>query len=554
MGIFRLGDGQGWTFLGSPWSEGPDGEMLPPDVKEGVYPWLDSPEVECLAVRSDEAFADFSARFRFRSPEFWGGGGARFLFRVQDSRRFYAFDIPWCGQQIRARHLWAGFVVADGTPLQRYLNFDLIPGLCAKRDSWYEVRIKAKGSRLRAWIDDVLVAEVEDDTYASGRLGLGCITLSKTFQFADLDVEGTRVPADDWPGLVRPADHWITPCPVTDPDTCQGYASLLNGGSGKILLCLSMSNPIGGDARGHVYLRSSDAGRTWSGPEPATLQIHLGVNYVRRDGTWVSVYGNDEPGKIARPWPLYTYQTRDEGRTWQGPHELEMGGAFSDGWTPPAPNQIVRMRDGSLVLHVSSVLQNSSAVGQEIPPMGAIFAMRSEDDGRTWSELVSCESSSQNPGESIQSNTLEADMSSRGRGGGESSFAEVRENVLMGICRPGTDPYMWQRQSNDGGRTWEPSCTAPFQGYCNSFTATASGAVVATTRSPHFSAHLSRDGGLNWDPPVIVDYSIWANQKAVEAEPDVVVVTYMGYCVEPGKADSRIARLKVTNDGLILDH
>ena len=75
-----------------------------------------------------------------------------------------------------------------------------------------------------------------------------------------------------------------------------------------------------------------------------------------------------------------------------------------------------------------------------------------------------------------------------------------------------------------------------------------------TTRFPHFAAHLSRDGGRTWDPPVIVDYSQWANQVAAEAEPDVVVVTYMGHCTDPGKADSRIARLRVTPEGLVLDH
>ena len=552
MAGITIGDGQGWTFLGSPWSECPDGEMLPPDVKEGEFPWLDSPEIECLAVRTDEDYGDFSARFRFRSPEWWGGGGARFLFRVQDSRRFYAFDIPWCGQQIRARHLWAGFVVADGTALQRYLNFNLIPGLCAKWESWYEVRIEVKGPRLRAWIDDVLAADVEDDTYASGRLGLGCITFSRTFQFADLDVEGTPVPAGDWPGLVPTDDHWITPCPVTDPDTCQGYASMFNGGSGKLLLLLSKSNPARGDARGHVYLRSSDAGRTWSGPEPATLQVGFGSHYVRQDGTWVCVYPNHPgAGAINYPWTLYTYETRDEGRTWQGPYELKMGGVLPEGWSPPGPAGMVRMRDGTLLLFMDAFWEKPAGVGHEFLPVNTSFVMRSEDDGRTWAAPVRCDSSNMHPGEPIPPDTLEAALAGTGV---ESSFAEVRENVLMGISRPMKDLYMWQRHSYDAGRTWEPSAIGAFQGYCSSLTATANGAVVATTRSPHFAAHLSRDGGRNWDPPVIVDYSIWANQSAVLAEPNVVVVSYMGYCMEPGNADSRIARLKVTDDGLILDH
>ena len=81
--------------MGSKWTDGPDGELIPPEVRDGEYPWLDSPEVECLAMRRDEAYGDFTARF---------------LFRVQDSRRFYALDVPWCGQQVRARYFWAGMV------------------------------------------------------------------------------------------------------------------------------------------------------------------------------------------------------------------------------------------------------------------------------------------------------------------------------------------------------------------------------------------------------------------------------------------------------------
>ena len=77
---------------------------------------------------------------------------------------------------------------------------------------------------------------------------------------------------------------------------------------------------------------------------------------------------------------------------------------------------------------------------------------------------------------------------------------------------------------------------------------------MATTRYPHFSAHLSRDNGRTWSPPVIIDYAIWANQQAVEIEPDVVLLTYMGHIMVPGQADSRIARLRVTDWGLVLDN
>ena len=50
-----------------------------------------------------------------------------------------------------------------------------------------------------------------------------------------------------------------------------------------------------------------------------------------------------------------------------------------------------------------------------------------------------------------------------------------------------------------------------------------------------------------------VDYPHLANHHAVEAEPDVVLVVYMGHYMEPGQADDRILRLRVTGQGLVLD-
>ena len=153
-----IGEGSGWTFLNGAWRDGPEGEMGPPD----------GTRVEYLAVRQQEAYGDFEARFRFRLRHITP---VRFLFRLQDSRRFYALDIPFGGQQFRSRACWAGMVLADGSSLQRYLHFGLVPGLCAATGQWYDVCVEAVGPHLRAWINDIPVADVRDHTYASGRIG-----------------------------------------------------------------------------------------------------------------------------------------------------------------------------------------------------------------------------------------------------------------------------------------------------------------------------------------------------------------------------------------------
>jgi hypothetical protein len=541
--VLHIGEERSWSFMHGKWADGPDDELVPPTGRD----------VEYMAVKHDEAYADFTARFRFR---FRGGyGGARFLFRVQDSRRFYALDIPRCGQQNVARHFWAGIVVADGTPLQRYLNFNLVPGLCARCQDWYEARVEVKGSRLRAWIEGRLVADVEDSTYEVGRLGL-CSIVTATFDganFARLEVQGTPVRGPEWHGLETQRPHWITPCPETDPNVPQSFGNLIQSKSGGVALGIIFGNPNNGEVRRGVIVRSTDGGRTWSPPEAPMLQPRGGeggyvlggrANFVRQDGTWVCVFVKDNKIKGY----LYSYESPDEGRTWIGPRPLNIQGEWPEHWVPVETWRVVRMHDGVLVL---PVIAGFNEFGKGDYLFRTSFTLRSEDDGLTWSQPVWCDSQNSFPKQSIEINTPGHRFAAIIV---EVAVAEVTDNVLLGIGRPLRDPYMWQIQSNDGGRTWEPAAIGPFPGYCPSLTRTASGALVATTRFPHFAAHLSRDNGRTWDLPVIVDYAMWANQEAIEVEPDVVLVSYMGDILGPGKADSRIARLRVTPEGLRLDH
>ena len=538
MSELRIGDGKDWSFLEGNWQDGPDGELTPPD----------GPRIEYMAVRHAESYGDFTATFRFKMQR--PGGAARLLFRVQDSRRFYALEIPYNGQQQRSRHFWAGLVIADGTGLQRYLSFKMVPGLCANLQRWFDARLEVKGNRFRAWVNDIPVVDVEDDTYASGPVGLAALAnpFLDTPRFASVDVTGTATPTIDWPGLAAPAQHWITPNRRTDPNCYQSYAQIMQAPSGEVTLHLTWGNPNAGETLRIDHIRSTDGGRTWADPEPCTLQRGFGAWFCREDGTIVSIHGNNP---ILSATPFFAYESSDEGRSWSLPMQVQLNDPWPEAWKLGGPVKVIRMADGALVMPVICSLADE-AKSPSLVPFHAALVMRSDDDGRTWSGPVHCDSSHHVAGE-----PLRPEM-----GGGlvhagryfELGMDEVRPNVIVGIGRPERDPYMWQMRSEDGGRSWEPAAWGHFPGYCPSLTATQSGAVVATTRYPHFAAYLSRDGCRTWDPPVIVDYCGWANQQAVEVEPDVVLVTYMGEITTRGQADSRIARLQVTGDGLRLDH
>ncbi|MBI3923825.1 MAG: exo-alpha-sialidase, partial [Armatimonadetes bacterium] len=430
MALLRIGSGEEWSFLNGAWQEGPQGELRPPDGTEAEY----------VAVRKNEVYEDFTASFRFRLRSI---AGARFLFRVRDSRRFYALDIPFGGQQFTSRACWAGMVIADGTPLQRYLNFGLVPGICARIDHWYEVRVEATGPRLRAWIDDIMVAEVEDHTYSRGHLGLAFIQdiWYDAPLFDRLVIEGTpRTPSEPL-DLQRPKPHWITPCPETDPTTCQSYANLIKGASGEVLLSLGFGNPNSGRNERMVFLRSQDGGRTWGRPEPATLDIGFGgAPFVRRDGAWVCLHcGNDDPAGAPS-----VHVSADEGRTWTGPHPLQIEGGWPADWYTLSLWRPVRMRDGSIVTPLICRPTNQPFVedGQEFyRQYCTAMVMRSEDDGHTWSTPVVCDSCTDVPDRPWRD---QLSLYAYGGRSYEVAMDETDPGVLVGLGRPGIDPYVWQ--------------------------------------------------------------------------------------------------------------
>ena len=528
MAGMKIGSGRQWAFYNGKWTDGPQEQLRPPDGGGGEY----------AALIRDREYTDLSVTFRFKFRAHFGG--VRLLFRFRDLQHYYALDIPWCGQQNRNRHFWAGISLADGGPLQRYLQLKMVPGVCPEHERWYTARLECRGPQLRAWIEGRLALQVEDATLARGRVGLmATVTaVQKAPHFAGLAVEGTAVGPAAWRGFDPLPAHWLTPCSRTEPDAYQSYPSIIQSNSGRLTVQIPFGNPNRGLIRQAYTVSSDDAGRTWSPPQPATLPQGFGAPFVRRDGTWVCVHGGES--QVPKTRALLAYESKDEGRTWSAGKPLRVKGKWPTEFAAPAypSGRPLRLKSGALLVSAYCVLEGGLATN---------FVFRSIDDGRTWAAPVRCDRDNPlNPAAPAPQWSCPANLS-------EIGLAQTATGEVIGYGRPGPWPYMWELCSRDEGQTWEPAAMGPFPGYCISLTSTASGGLVAIKRFPHLSAHLSYDGGLNWDAGTILDYPQWANHQALEVEPDVVLVVYMGHIVKMGLPDTRILRLRVTGGGLVVD-
>ena len=101
--------------------------------------------------------------------------GAGLVFRYQDERNFYMFRT-------------AG---EEGVVLGKVVNGEWhelanpravdFAGVLLKSDTPYRLRVRIVGNRIQAWIGDKAVANVEDDSLGTGRVGLATFRSKAAF-------------------------------------------------------------------------------------------------------------------------------------------------------------------------------------------------------------------------------------------------------------------------------------------------------------------------------------------------------------------------------------
>lgn len=489
--------GEGWQFSGDAWTQDADGIIRPPDQRN----------LHSRAFDTQAGYCDVVVEFEFNgSYRETGTGSAGLILGAKDPNHFSLVYFPWGGQQLRAKHFWAGLAEVDGDAFLRHTQFEFIPGLPSETERWYRVRVEAQDGMIRVWVDDrkALEAPAPDIHGCLGLAGYGW------YAFRNIRVRGAAQTPMAWTDAPIPVhaftvglDSQVMPSGCVAPN-------------GDVLLAV-----------GAKLVRSKDRGRTWL--EAEALPEHLGeigdygsTMFSAAGKVRAMVYRTQDQTQATEPEVLMAVSD-DNGTTWNEPEPSAVAG----GW-PEVPANLVpygpmlQSRDGSWARFLLGSAKEDGDHFTDVRTWSSIhakaFVIRSLDQGASWSAPIDLDWPSW---VDVPRGTLPGSLDLT-----EPTGVSMG-NTLMVLVRPVYSATMWQCWSDDAGATWDAASRATFPGYAQSMIRTSSGAILCVHRYPHYAVNQSWDSGLHWDAGTVIDYPVWGMGCLVEVEPDVVLSAYM---------------------------
>ena len=278
-----------------------------------------------------------------------------------------------------------------------------------------------------------------------------------------------------------------------------------------------VSNPRDDLPRGGaVYgLRSSDQGKTWSGPilvvdtpeddrDPHVRQLANGDLLV---SFFDSIYYTDD-GKQKRRAETYVARSTDGGKTWGNPEVVTT--PYKDtagiGRRVFVSGPVAQLKGSHVVLPI----YYQPEAGHYVTSV-----MHSDDFGHTWTQASPVDP--------------EASMAFS-YGFCEASIARVSDGRLIILMRPG----MHQAYSSDEGHTWSKATQLPHRGDAPTVMLTSKKLLLVAHRHPGTAITISADDGATWSRPNQIDTVGGAYPGLAELKDGSILCIYY----EEGKASS----------------
>jgi len=498
------------------------------------------------AIRTDECLADVTVECDYRLDSHAGTVGI--VLGAQDSGHYYYAYVPLWGQLWRARAFYAAIGYADGSGCIRNLKMELMPNVPCHWNVWRTLKVERRGSEIQMWVNGVKGPRVRDDRYGAGRVGVAGFS---NFLVRDLRVQGSPAARAAWKAGDFRGRPWFHIEPDLSLGDFQGPGQLVQLGDEIILPMVIGRNAschrLDDTNSAHYLYRSRDGGRTWRryGGPLRRDGIAEGTRFVPGPGVIRAVAFDPERRRFT------LRDSRDRALTWGEPFEGRLMGdwerdIFREGcWNNMSG--FARLNDGCLlavILHgyvgLYDVIPNhgQGTWGTEIAQP---YCTLSHDQGLSWTEPVPMDNAALCPG---------AKPDSPCGGFSETAVAQLPDGKIVALARPYRSPFMWQTESNDGGRSWRQACYAPFSGAGGpQMVATRSGYLAIVKRGPGVGLHCSYDGGVNWDEGTMIDFPESFNGSAIETEPDVLLVVYPQSMDEIRPSHARAQLIRISPEG-----
>jgi sialidase-1 len=477
------------------------------------------------------AFSDLSFAVRFRIQQPGKGEGpkaAGIVFRSSNSGQPYdlhahreywvLFDIA--GRQVllqRQVEPQPGATAVGGEQTIRQAAVEI------EVDHWHQARVECVGTRIQVFFDGKPVLDVEDDTYASGMVGL--LTRKASVAFDDLHIRGTPSKLDtfvarDWNNrweLIRRQRKFQLVCEDAGAGGYEAFPDVVRLANGDLLCGFfagdgHVSHPSPAWPRGSriCSVRSTDEGRTWGPPkvlvdtpwddrDPSLCQLADGTVLVN----WMTNYVRSPSARPGNPDPyteIWLARSADNGRTWTAPQLIES--TKSAHWKCSSP--IRRLLDGTLIMSIYDERRVERGTAEKSA------MIMSSDGGLTWS----------------RPHIVDPDNDDND----EPAVIPLRDGRLLCVMRTNvTGNTMWESVSLDGGKTWTKS--EPLLCFGNSpylFVTSNNILLLAYRRNPIGTwMNFSLDFGKSWSDYVMID-AVRGGYPSMAELPDgrILVVYY----------------------------